>query len=149
MGGILVHSLSGYQNEEQASRPNVLKALDVLYIFWDKQKAGEMVQEIQLLNNQYQITRGLDSETWRYLRDIMMEKKIITQSDRGHYLLSRDLHSITFWQLKEWVNDEQPMASEDIDAHLDWQGNAYGLLRQQRVDQRDLLNTSLAEMYEK
>jgi membrane protein len=41
------------------------------------------------------------------------------------------------------------MASEDIDAHLDWQGNAYGLLRQQRVDQRDLLNTSLAEMYEK
>jgi len=149
MGGILVHSLSGYQNEEQASRPNVLKALDVLYIFWDKQKAGEMVQEIQLLNNQYQITRGLDSETWRYLRDIMMEKKIITQSDRGHYLLSRDLHSITFWQLKEWVNDEQPMASEDIDAHLDWQANAYGLLRQQRVDQRDLLNTSLAEMYEK
>ena len=59
------------------------------------------------------------------------------------------MHSITFWQLKEWVNDEQPMASEDIDAHLDWQGNAYGLLRQQRVDQRDLLNTSLAEMYEK
>lgn len=148
MGGILVHSFSGYQNEEQASRPTVLKALDVLYIFWEKQKSGKMVQEIELLNNTHQVTRGLDSETWRYLRDILIEKKIITQSDRGHYLLSRDLHSITFWQLKEWVNDEQPLAAEDISAHLDWQESAYGLLRQQRVDQRDLLNSNLAEIYE-
>ncbi|MEH6585596.1 MAG: YihY family inner membrane protein [Halioglobus sp.] len=147
MGGILVHSLSAYQNEEQASRPTVLKALDVLYLFWEKQKAGKMVQEIELLNNQHTVTRGLDSETWRYLRDVMIQKKIISQSDRGHYLLSRDLHSITFWQLKEWINDEQPLISEDISAHLDWQESAYGLLRQQRVDQRDLLNVNLAELY--
>jgi membrane protein len=148
MGGILVHSLSGYQDEEQANRPTVLKALDVLYLFWDKQKAGKTVREIELLSDQHAVTRGLDSETWRYLRDVFIEKKIITQNDRGHYLLSRDLHSISFWQLKEWVNEEQTLAKEDISAHLRWQENAYGLLRQQRGDQRELLDMNLVELYE-
>ena len=148
MCGILVHSMSGYQDEEQANRPTVLKALDVLYLFWQKQKKGKTVREIELLNNQHPVTRGLDSETWRHLRDVFINKNIITQNDRGHYLLSRDLHSIKFWQLKEWVNDEQPLAAEDISAHLQWQEQAYGLLRQQRVDQRELLNMDLVELYQ-
>jgi len=148
MGGILVHSLSAYQNEEQSSRPTVLKALDVLYLFWQKQQAGKTVREIELLNNSHRVTRGLDSETWRYLRDVLMQKKVITQSDRGHYLLSRDLHSIRFWQLKEWINDEQPLDREDSSAQLDWQHEAHRLLREQRTQQRELLDMNLVELYQ-
>jgi membrane protein len=148
MGGILVHSLSGYQNEEQASRPTVLKALDVLYLFWKKQQSGKTVREIELINGSHRVTRGLDSETWRSLRDIFIEKKIITQSDRGHYLLSRDLHAIRFWELNQWVNDEQPLEREDIATHMQWQDSAYKLLREQRREQRDLLNMNLVELYE-
>ncbi|TDG14822.1 YihY family inner membrane protein [Seongchinamella unica] len=148
MGGILVHSLSGYQDEEQASRPAVLKALDVLYVFWERQQKGKVVREIEILNNRHPAIRGLDSETWRYLRDIFMEKNIIVQNDRGHYLLSRDLHSITFWQLKEWVNSEQPLVSSDINAHLEWQETAYSLLRKQRQEQRELLQMNLVELYQ-
>jgi membrane protein len=147
MGGILVHSLSGYQNEEQSTRPNVLKALDVLYLFWQKQQAGKTVREIELLNDSHRVTRGLDSETWRYLRDILMQKNVITQSDRGHYLLSRDLHSIRFWQLKEWVNDEQPLDQEDVSAQMQWQSNAHQLLRDQRAQQRETLNINLVELF--
>lgn len=148
MGGILVHSLSGYQDAEQSARPNVLKALDVLYLFWQRQQAGETVREIELLNNSHQVTRGLDSETWRSLRDTLMHHNVITQSDRGQYLLSRDLHGIRFWQLKEWVNDEQPLNSEDISTQLNWQGQAYQLLRGQRGQQRELLNMNLVELFE-
>ncbi len=148
MGGILVHSLSGYQDEEQSGRPTVLKALDVLYLFWQRQQAGKTVHEIELLNNSHRVTRGLDSETWRYLRDVLMQKNIITQSDRGHYLLSRDLHAIHFWQLKEWVNDEQPLDMKDISAELAWQEKAYQLLRGQRTQQRELLDVNLVELFE-
>ncbi len=146
-GGILVHSLSSYQSEEQANRPNVLKALDVLYLFWQKQQAGQTVREIELLSNKHAVIRGLDSETWGELRDIFMRKRIITQNDRGHYLLSMDLHGIRFWQLKEWVNDEQPLEAEDFTAGLGWQENAYHLLRQQREGQRELLDMSLPELF--
>ena len=101
------------------------------------------------MNNKHAVIRGLDSETWRELRDIFIEKNIITQNDKGHYLLSRDLNGIKFWQLKEWVNDERPLDTQDITANLEWQDSAYSLLRQQRSDQRDLLQASLIELYSK
>ena len=147
MGGILVHSLSAYQSTEQANRPAVLKALDVLYLFWHKQKSGRTVREIELLNDSHSVIRGLDSETWGALRDVFIQKKVITQNDKGHYLLSRDLHTIPFWQLKEWVNDEQPLEQEDITARQDWQRNAYRLLRDQRTGQRKTLDANLVELF--
>ena len=148
MGGILVHSLSAYQDEEQAARPTVLKALDVLYLFWQKQQAGHSVREIEILNNSHRVLQGLDSETWRSIRDTLIEKRIITQNDRGHYFLSRDLHTVKFWQLKEWINEEQPLAKEDIEAQLNWQDDAYRLLRGQRQQQRDLLEMNLVELFD-
>lgn len=147
MGGILVHSLSAYQNNEQASRPLILKALDVLYLFWQKQNSGATVREIELLDGRHSVTRGLDSVTWGILRNVLIEKRVITQNDRGHYLLSRDLHTISFWQLKEWVNDELVLTSEDADTHMEWQNSAYRLLLNQREGQRKLLDTNLVELY--
>jgi membrane protein len=148
MGGILVHSLSAYQDQEQASRPTVLKALDVLYVFWEKQKSGGSVREIELLNNRHQVTRGLDSVTWRFLRDIFIEHNVITQNDRGSYLLSRDLHSVHFWELKEWVNAELPLDQMEVSTHMHWQQTAFRLLRDQRDQQRKLLNINLVELFE-
>ncbi len=118
MGGILVHSLSAYQNEEQANRPLVLKALDVLYLFWQRQETGQAVGEIELLNRRHDITRGLDSDSWQLLRDIFLKKKLIAENDRGQYLLSRDLHTITFSQLKEWVNSEYALTAEEPPGNL-------------------------------
>ncbi len=147
MGGILVHSLSAYQTQEQATRPTVLKALDVLYLFWQRQKLGTSVKEIELLNGSHEVVKGLDSETWRELRDIFLQKNVITQNDRGRYLLSRDLHEISFWQVKEWINEERPLQAEDITAHLPWQEDAYRMLRGQRTQQREILDSNLADLF--
>jgi membrane protein len=147
MGGILVHSLSAYQNEEQANRPLVLKALDVLYLFWQKQKTGQPVGEIELLNRRHEATRGLDSDSWRELRDLFMRKKLIAENDKGQYMLSRDLHSITFWQLKEWVNSEHELDAEEAPGTMPWQQQAYRLLQEQRRDQRASLDTDLASLF--
>ena len=38
---------------------------------------------------------------------------------------------------------ELPLDEEDTAAGLDWQGEAYGLLRQQRLQQRELLEIDL------
>ena len=75
MGGILVHSLSAYQTQEQATRPTSLKALDVLYLFWQRHKQGTSVREIELLNGTHAVVKGLDSETWQELRDIFLQQK--------------------------------------------------------------------------
>ena len=147
MGGILVHSLSAYQNAEQANRPLVLKALDVLYLFWQKQQTGQPVAEIELLNRRHEVTRGLDSESWRELRDLFIRKKLIAENDKGQYLLSRDLHSITFWQLKEWVNREHELDAEEAPGTMPWQQQAYRLLQDQRRNQRAGLDTDLVSLF--
>ncbi len=145
--GILVHSLSAYQSLEQKSRPTVLKALDILFLFWQRQQTGKTVGEIELLNGSQEATRGLDSETWRQLRDLFIDRGIITQSDRGSYLLSRDLHSIKFWQLKEWVDNQPPLDQDDIKAMLDWQNKAYRTLRDERQQQRQFVHMDLVEIF--
>ena len=147
MGGILVNSLSAYQDNEQANRPAVLKALDVLHLFWQKQKSGNVVREIELLDGRHDVVSGLDSETWSHVRDILIREKVITETDKGHYLLGRDLHTIPFWQLKEWIDDELTLSEQDLTTHQDWQSNAWRLLASERKDQRDLLSISLAELF--
>lgn len=147
MGGVLVHSLSAYQSLEEAARPTLLKALDVLYLLWKRQKTGGFIREIELLNNKHSVLNGLDSETWSELRDLFLEHQLISQDERGHFLLSRDLHTISFWQLKEWINEELPLENEAISAQLKWQGNAYTMLRDQRSQQRDTLDIKLADLF--
>ncbi|HEY6132164.1 MAG TPA: YihY family inner membrane protein [Halioglobus sp.] len=146
MGGILVHSLSAYQNEEQANRPAVLKALDVLHVFWEKQQAGKVVREIELLDGRHAITRGLDSETWGEVRDLLIRKNVIAENNKGHYLLSRDLRTIPFWQLKEWIDREYPFNERDA-TREGWQGSAYRLLLDQRKSEQDILGANLVELF--
>jgi membrane protein len=147
MGGILVHSMSAYQTLEEAARPTVLKALDVLYLLWSRQKTGEAVRESELIGGKTGAIMGLDSETWRDLRKTFLDNNLIAENDRGRYLLARDLHQVHFWQIKELINEELPLEKEDIAAHLPWQEEAYRLLRDQRGQQRELLGTSLAELF--
>jgi membrane protein len=147
MGGILVHSLSAYESHEQANRPAVLKALDVLYVFWQKQQSGGVVREIELLNRRHDMIRGLDSETWGYVRDVLLREKVITENAKGHYLLSRDLHTVLFWQLKEWIDGEHPLGAPDSAAGSDWQRDAYRLLHDERQTQREILGANLVELF--
>ena len=148
-GGILVHSMSAYQNLQQQARPTLLKALDVLYLFWTRHKVGLPVQELELMNDKQQIIGGLDSDTWRQLRTLFMGEHLITQNDRGHYLLSKDLSEIKFGQLKAIVNSELPLNQEDPAHQLSWQKEAYHLLRQQRNQQHELLDIPLTELFQR
>jgi membrane protein len=147
MGGILVHSLSAYQSSEQANRPIVIKALQVLNLFWQKQQSGNAVREIELLDGRHEVARGLDSETWGELRDILIDQKVITQNDKGHYLLCLDLHTVPFWQLKEWVDKEQSLSGQDIAADSNWQGAANQLLLDERREQREILSVNLVDLF--
>jgi membrane protein len=147
MGGILVHSMSAYQNEEQSNRPLVLKALDVLYLLWQRQETGQALGEMELLSRKHDITRGLDSDSWQRLRTIFLAKKLIAENDRGQYLLSRDLHSVSLSQLKEWVNGEHALTADEPPGKQSFQQEAYRLLQQQRNQQKETLNINLVELF--
>ena len=76
-----------------------------------------------------------------------MSRRLIQLDSRDKYYLSRDLHQVRFWQLKEWIMGEVPL--EDIKT-LDvsgWPEKAQQLIREQRQSQRELMQISLADLF--
>lgn len=147
-GGIIVHSLSAFRGVEAGRRPILLKALGILHAFWGKQKHGGSLNELSLLASNNIDARGVDSESWQRLRDVFLRHNVLAIDERGHYLLARDLSKITLWQLKEWLLTEVEMETLQSAAEHGWQGRARDLLLDQRHSQRELLNISLAELFE-
>lgn len=147
LGGILAHGISAYQNQEQAERPRVLKALDVLYLLWRAQRVGRSVSELSLLRDRRQVPGGLDSESWRCIRDRLMDARLVTKDSQGHYVLSRDLASVSLGDIKVLVNGELDVP-EDTGSTEGWQRVAIDLLRQQKAAQDDLLALSVSELFQ-
>lgn len=146
LGAILVHSQSAYQTEAQAGRPMLLKALDVLFLLWRGQQQGAPLGELAILANKDVIPGGLDGESWRLIRDRLMSHRLITQTMQGKYLLSKDLHTVSFIDLKQIINEELQVPPIDTNAQ-DWQIQATRLLEQQRNQQRTLLDIDLAGLF--
>lgn len=146
IGAIVVHSQSAYQTREQAGRPLVLKALDVLHLLWKAQQQGQSLSELQLLGDRGTVIGGLDSESWRSIRDTLMNEDIITQNHRGRYLLARDLHDVCLADIKALINHELPVPAVPTSAQP-WQLRAAELLECQQKSQCDLLDTSLQSLF--
>ncbi len=141
---ILVHSLSAYQSKEQAARPLVVKALEALHLLWQRQQAGETLREFDLM-----LDRGcnIDSDSWSALRGIFLRHNLISQNDRGHYLLARDLHDISLWQVVQWIGGEKRVRDYPGNAQSDWEENAIALLSEQERARKKALDINLVELF--
>ena len=89
---------------------------------------------------------GLDSESWRTIRDILKSARIIAQNTQGHYLLSKDLHTVELNDIKRLINHELDIPDLPNNA-LDWQRNASDLIEGQRADQRERLSIKLHDLF--
>jgi membrane protein len=147
-GGILVHSLSAFQHEVAGRKPLLLKALGVLHLLWQRQQRGESLAETELLDHRNPDTHGLDIDTWCHLRDLFLQHKLILIDESGHYALARDLHSVSYHQLKEWVNGEVVMVDETA-VEGSWQATANQLIQAQHDQQSELMNISLGELFDR
>ena len=145
IGAVLAHSLSAYQTEEQAQTPTLMKALDILFLFWRAQKEGRGIAELEILRANDVLPGGIDADSWRSIRDTFSSAQLLKRLDRGHYLLSRDLHDFTLTELAELLRAEPSyLLAEQA---MPWQRTAAAML-QNNVDQESSrLATPLAELF--
>ena len=145
LGAVLAHSLSAYQTEEQAQTPTLMKALDILYLFWAAQKEGRGIAELEIIGANDVLRGGIDADSWRSIRDALIEAQFLKRLDRGHYLLSRDLHHVSLSELAELMRSEPPFKQGE--QALPWQGVACELLNTNRQQEAALLDLSLAALF--
>ena len=145
LGAVLAHSLSAYQTEEQAQTPTLMKALDILYLFWAAQKDGRGIAELEIIGANDVLRGGIDADSWRSIRDALINAQFLKRLDRGHYLLSRDLHHVSLSELADLMRSEPPFKQGE--QALPWQGVACELLNTNRQQEAALLDLSLAALF--
>lgn len=145
ISAIVVHSLSAYQSEKEARRPLVLKGLELLEILWRAQGTGGGLGELELLRSK---ELALDADSWRILRDRLLDQQAIVRDEDGRYRLARDLHKLSLWQLREWLSDEGELPGHISDDLPPWEQRAIGLLAQCRASTREHLSIPLAQLFE-
>ncbi|MEM1190236.1 MAG: YihY family inner membrane protein [Pseudomonadota bacterium] len=144
ISAIVIHSLSAYQSADEARRPMLLKALELTEALWRRQADGEGLRELDLVRRR---DIAIDADSWQFLRDRLLEVRLIARDEDGVYRLARDLHEVALWQLHEWITDEGelPLA---LPARLAaWERAATALLAQRRLERREQLGTSLADLF--
>ena len=145
IGGVLAHSLSAYQTDEQAQTPTLMKALDILYLFWRAQRKGLGIAELEVLSANDVLPGGIDADSWRRIRDILISEQLLKRLDRGHYLLSRDLHHFTLAELAELLRAEPTYVLPE--QAMPWRKTAAALLQNNLDQESSLLATPLAELF--
>lgn len=144
-GAVLAHSLSAFQTTEQAQTPPIMKALDILYVFWRAQQQGRGIAELEIIRPNEVLKDGIDADSWRRIRDVLINAQWLKRLDRGHYLLSRDLHEVTLATLAYMMRAEPDYHLNP--QHLGWQKDASRLLREMRDQEATALNLSLAALF--
>ena len=122
-----------------------MKALDILYLFWRAQQQGRGIAELEIIRPNEVLKDGIDADSWRRIRDVLINAQWLKRLDRGHYLLSRDLHEVTLAMLADMMRAEPDYHLNP--QHLGWQKDASRLLREMRDQEATALNLSLAALF--
>lgn len=84
-GAVLVRSLSMYQLDIASQASPVVQALSTLYLFWQHQQRGEPVKPSAILRGESM--------------SILLRHHYIRATDEGDFILGRDLHAVTLWDI--------------------------------------------------
>lgn len=87
-------AITAFQSDKTITRHPTLMLLDILNLFYQKQKVGETVSDKEALDI---LGRG-EIGRWNYFINLLEKQHIIGCTDDNEYVLIRNLDQIDFWQ---------------------------------------------------
>lgn len=148
-GAELVHGLSGYDDPRTRQLPLLALALAVLERLWRKHRHGAVLSEYELTQKHWLFGRHtLSPERWAQVRNRLLDAGLIKISDRGAFLLGRDLHQYSLWDLCVHLGTV-PGALDDLqDRPEPWLAACRQRLASARTDSRNALDIPLAALFD-
>ena len=145
LGAVITHGMSAYQTTEQSQTPTLMKALDILYLFWRAQQEGRGIAELEIIGANDLLPGRIDADSWRRIRDSLTAAQLLKRLDRGHYLLCKDLHTVSLAALADLLRAEPGYRLTGLS--LPWQQNAATLLSDNKDHESQCLNVPLADLF--
>lgn len=118
MGAELTRAVTVYtQTGVRTQEPHLYTVIAVLEHLWQAQQQGTSVPDYVLLK---QVT-GLNQSRWDNYQQLLIAGDIIKRTEQGEYILSRDLHNITIYQLNQLLPWPMPQTSAELPDQFLWQ----------------------------
>jgi membrane protein len=118
MGAELTRAITVYtQTGVKAQEPHLYTVIAVLEHLWQAQQQGASVPDYVLLKQ----VSGLNQSRWDDYQQLLIAGDIIKRTEQGEYILSRDLHDITIYQLNQLLPWSMPHTSSDLPDNFNWQ----------------------------
>ncbi|MCH9690634.1 MAG: YihY family inner membrane protein [Gammaproteobacteria bacterium] len=142
-GCVLVRSFSIYQPQIQGrEQSDLLAALALLWQFFQHHQRGLPLQA------QYVAQLNISADQWQRILQILLNKKIITETGQDEYVLTQDLNQITLQQVTHWLypgpisaNDLQQLRQQRWFLHIGQRFNEVYQFTQER------LGSNLGELF--
>lgn len=142
----LSYALTAFHADNASKRPPILTLLNILALFYKKQKLGQTVSELEALDA---LGRGEIGRWPKYL-EMLEKQKLIIRTENDQFVLSRNLYEVNLWDfIKELPyplprdQDLIPISHEEI-----WLNNLHPILDQCNDYLAQQLNIPLAMVFE-
>lgn len=156
-GAELVRALSSYRSRFAEDYPDLIVATLVLQRFWQAQQQGLAIDEISILEDDWLFGRDINREQWERLRNILLQGKLLAVTEAGDFVLNRNLHQLTLWDLqllinsnlKSLYNDSKLVRMQNLreTTGAAWHGELQQLVQQLAQSHRTLFALSLADLF--
>lgn len=145
-GAALSRTLATFSSERSSALPELLLALVVLKLLWQRHHNGGALRERELLRHHWPPQKQrIAPERWATLRDKLLGAGLLRVGEHGEYLLGRDLQHFSLGQLAELLHPlPLPASRDDMPA---WMTHALTLLHETRQLEHAQLRTPLAELF--
>lgn len=93
LGVEISYSLTAFHSKSTITRHPMIMMLDILQLFYQKQKVGKTVSDKEALDI---LGRG-EIGRWAYYVELLEKQKIIAETDSNEYVLIRNLSHVNLW----------------------------------------------------
>lgn len=143
LGAELSRALTVYRDHHQGKHLSHLHTLlAVLQRLWKAQQVGEVLSDRQLL----QQVEGLEQNEWDSYSYILLDASVMSRTDRGSYILSRDMGSFTLEQLNQLLPWPMPEPSP-VEAMAGWQRQLDQRLQSLSQTRQQQLSLTLEQLF--
>jgi len=145
LGVEISYALTAFESGQDNKRHPIVMLLDLLELFYKKQKTGESISEAQALE-----VLGRD-EIGRWPSYVAMFEKqnLIKRTDENEYVLVRDLDQVSFWNFYLQLPYPLPRKNHLTNAQTDdiWMQNFSPRLQETDQYLEEKLNFPLSELF--
>ncbi|MCB1615271.1 MAG: YihY family inner membrane protein [Pseudomonadales bacterium] len=118
-GAVLVRCFSVFRIRIGADYSDLIMTFALLKILWEKQQQGVPLKASDAIRGRRMAVGSLGIDRWQRLRDMLIDHQIMGCVGEGEYVLVRDLHTFSLWELVQLFGAEYTATPLRLTADLE------------------------------